>query len=126
MLDIDSPSGISSATIKRLGKEWPKTLVVRLHIKGLENLKVSNEKFTLQAAASVQQGQLSVRQWKDKQETPGLDKKSPLWMNVQIFEGKGPAKKLPLENGHIDVTLPAALFEGNPTTVTVAWIDFFR
>ncbi len=35
--DVRSPSGISRAVIGRTGAAWPKSVVVRLHLKGLEN-----------------------------------------------------------------------------------------
>src|SRR5262245_29743507 len=74
---IKSPFGISNATIERQEKQWPKVVVLELHLKGLENFKVSTGKLSLHAAAGVKGGKLDVRQWKDNQELPGLDKTSP-------------------------------------------------
>src|SRR5688572_10325497 len=56
ILDIHSPFGISSATITRLGESWPKKVVLRLHLKGLENFRTGNGQATLPAAASVENG----------------------------------------------------------------------
>jgi hypothetical protein len=48
-------------------------------------------------------------------------------MDVRIVGGDGkPAKELPLRDGHFEVALPRALFEGNPKSVTLNWIDFYR
>src|SRR4051812_40960287 len=44
VFEIKSPSGISRAVVERKGDAWPKVVVVRLHLTGLENLKVSNGK----------------------------------------------------------------------------------
>lgn len=30
------------------------------------------------------------------------------------------------ENGYFEMTLPKAFFEGNPHTIQVNWIDFYR
>jgi len=48
---------------------------LRLHLKGLENLKVGNGKVTIEAAASSQDGELLL--WKDGKEHEPLCSKSP-------------------------------------------------
>jgi hypothetical protein len=45
--------------------------MLRLHLKGLENFKVTNGKVTLEAAVSSQDGK--VRLWKDGKEDSPLD-----------------------------------------------------
>jgi len=51
----------------------------------------------------------------------------PFWTEIHIVGGDGkPAKELPLKEGYFEVTVPGSLFEGNPKSITVAWIDFFR
>ena len=48
-------------------------------------------------------------------------------MDVRIVGGDGkPAKELPLQDGYFEVTLPRAFFDGNPKSITLNWIDFFR
>jgi hypothetical protein len=37
-----------------------------------------------------------------------------------------PAKELPLKDGYFEIALPKAFFDGNPKTVTLNWIDFYR
>lgn len=123
---IKSPFGISRATIERLADQWPKQVVVRLHLKGLENFKAATGKTTLHAAVAVQQGKPNVRQWKDGQETPGVAATSAFWMDVQIQDGGKPAQAIPLKDGYFEVTLPAALFAENPKSITLDWIDFYR
>ena len=73
------------------------------------------------------EGRQKVRVWKDGQEDAPLDEKSPLWMDVRTVGGDGkPARELPLKGGYFEVVLPRAFFEGNPTAITVNWIDFYR
>jgi hypothetical protein len=56
-----------------------------------------------------------------------LDEKSPFWTVSRIVGGDGkPAKELPLKDGHFEVTLPRAFFEGNLNSITLNWIDFYR
>ena len=76
---------------------------------------------------SIQEGKVKVRLWKDGKEDAPLDEKSPLWMDVRIVVGDGkPAKELPLKDGYFEVVLPKAFFEGNPKSITLNWIDFYR
>src|SRR4051812_20580161 len=66
---IRSRSGIGRAVIERTGDGWPKAVVVRLHLKGLENLRVSNGSAEVRAAVGVRDGKVEARQWKgDKAE----------------------------------------------------------
>lgn len=124
---IYSPFGISNAVFERAGEKWPDAVVLRLHLKGLENFKVTNGKVKLEGSASLLDGKPVVRLWKDGMEDMPLDKKSPYWMEVRILGGDGKqATELPLKDGCFETPLPKALFEGNPKTITVNWIDFYR
>ena len=101
--------------------------MLRLHLKGLENFRASNGKVTLDAAVSVQDDKPKVRLWKDGKEDAPLDEKSPFWMDVRILTGEGkPAKELPLMDGYFELALPKAFFEGNPKSIILNWIDFYR
>ena len=63
----------------------------------------------------------------DGKEDALLDDKSPLWVDVRILTGEGkPAKEIPLKDGYFEVALPRAFFEGNPKSITLNWIDFYR
>ncbi len=124
---VKSPFGISHVVIERTEDNWPKEMVLRLHLKGLESFRASNGKSTLAAAVSIQQGKSKVRLWKDGKEDAPLDEKSPWWMTVRVLGNDGkPARELPLKDGYFEMTLPRAFFEGNPRSITVNWIDFYR
>jgi hypothetical protein len=124
---VKSRFGIGQAIIEREEDDWPKVMVLRLHLKGLENLRASSGKVTLAAAVSLPDGKPKVRLWQDGKEGAPLDEKSPFWMNIRILTGEGkPAKKLPLKDGYFELALPRAFFEGNPKSITLKWIDFYR
>lgn len=124
---IHSPFGISHAVIERADDKWPDAVVLRLHLTGLENVKVTNGQIKLEASASLQDGKPLVRLWKDGKEDAPLDAKCPCWMEIRIVGGDGKqAKAIPLKGGYFEMQLPKAFFEGNPKTVTVNWIDFYR
>ena len=122
---VQSLFGISQAVIERSGNKWPTTVMLRLHLKGLENLKVTNGKDTLDAAVSSQDGK--VRLWKDGKGDSPLDSKHPYWMEVRLVGKDGkPVKTILLKDGYFEMQLPKALFEDNPKSITLNWIDFYR
>ena len=124
---IKSPFGISQAVIERDGEKWPDAVVLRLHLKGLSSFRASNGKVRVDAAVSMEEGMQKVRVWKGGKEDAPLDENSPYWMAIRIASGDGkPAKELPLKDGYFEMTLPKALFEGNPKSITLAWIDLYR
>ena len=127
VFDVKSPFGIGHAVIERVGDEWPKAVVLRLHLNGLESFRASTGKVTLDAAVSSQNDGQRVRVWKDGKEDAPLDEKSPFWMGIRMVGDDGkPAKEIPLKDGYFEVALPQAFFEGNPKSITLNWIDFYR
>ena len=122
---VRSPMGISNATIERTTEQWPDKVVIQLRLKGLESFKVSIEQLKLEASASSQNG--DVRLWKDGKEDAPLNSKSPYWMEIRILDSDGePAKSIPLKDGYFEMQLPKKFFEGNPKSIEVKWIDFYR
>jgi len=123
---VKSPFGISQAVIERTDEKWPESVVLRLHLKGLESFKALNGKVMLDAAVSSQ-GDNKVRTWKDSKEDSPLDAKSPYWMEIRMVgSDTKPAKTIPLKDGYFEMALPKAFFEENPKAITLKWIDFYR
>ena len=122
---VKSPFGISNAAIERTGEKWADSVVLRLHLKGLENFKATNDKLKLEASVSSQDGK--VRVWKDGKEDKPLDAKSPYRMTIRMIGSDGkPTTAIPLKDGFFEMQLPKAFFEGNPNSITLNWIDFYR
>jgi hypothetical protein len=127
VFSVKSPSGIGGATIERVEKSWPEAVALKLHLNGLESLVISNGKVKLNVAVSSQDRKLRVRLWKDDKEAEQFDPKSPYWMDIRVIGADGkPAKDLPLKGGHFHMTLPRAFLEGNPMSMSMEWIDFYR
>ncbi|TWT84913.1 hypothetical protein CA13_63940 [Planctomycetes bacterium CA13] len=125
VISVRSPFGISQAVIERRSNKWPTTMMLRLHLKGLENLKVTSGKVTLEASVLSQDGK--VRLWRDGKENLPLDVKQPLWMEIRMVDKDGePTKTIPLKEGYFEMKLPKALLEDNPKSIRLNWIDFYR
>jgi hypothetical protein len=125
IFSVHSPFGISHAVIERTDGKWPEGVVIRLHLKGLEGLRLTNGKERLDTAVSLQDGKPRVRQWKDGKEDTPLDAQSLYWMDVRI-NGVPPQKEAPDKGGSFEIQLPKALFDGNPKSITLNWVDFYR
>ncbi len=125
VFSVRSPFGISQTVIESTNGTWPDIVMLRLHLKGLEHFKISNGVITLEAEVSSQDGK--VRLWKDGKEDSPLDAKNPYWTEIRMFgDDEKPTTSIPLTDGYFDIQLPKALFEGNPKSITVNWIDFYR
>lgn len=125
VFSVHSPFGISQTVIERADENWSDIVMLRLHLKGLENFKITNGMITIEAAVSSQDG--NVRLWKDGKEDSPLDAKSPYWTEIRMFSDDGkPTTIIPLTKGYFEIQLPKMLFEGNPKLVTLNWIDFYR
>jgi len=124
---VHSPFGISQAVLQRNDKDWPDVVTLRLYLKGLENFKVTNGKVTLEAAVSSHGDDHPVRLWLDEKKDSRLYAKSPYWIEIRMVGNDGePAKTIPLIDGYFEMRLPTALFEENPKSITISWIDFYR
>ncbi len=56
LISVTSPAGISGATIKRQDAAWPKVIVLRLHLAGLENFRATCGNASLVASVSSSGG----------------------------------------------------------------------
>ena len=52
MLNVTSRSGIGRAKIRRKSPQWPKVLVVRLHLTGLESFRITAAEKALEWSVS--------------------------------------------------------------------------
>jgi hypothetical protein len=123
VFDITSKSGIDRGTVRRKSDDWPKSILVRLHLSGLESFTAGNDKVAVEwSVSSTGKNAKRVSLRKGREEL-ALDEKSPYHTEVRLVGGNG---RIPLKGGYFEVPLPAKLFEGNPEKVKLQWIDFYR
>ncbi|VTR91598.1 Putative secreted protein OS=Rhodopirellula europaea 6C GN=RE6C_04582 PE=4 SV=1 [Gemmata massiliana] len=126
LFDITSPTGISEVVIERTGDAWPETVVIRLHTSGLEQFRAKSEKLTLSGSVASHTD-YGVSLGVDKKKEDPADPKSAYFMDFKKIGKDGkPATEIPLKGGYFEMRLPKPFFEGNPKSVTLTWIDFFR
>jgi hypothetical protein len=125
IISIRCPFGISNAVIERINDAWPSRTILRLHLQGLEKFSITNNKLTLNATVGSSDGRQ--RMWKDKDESTSLDSESPYWIDIRMENREHkPTNNMPQKEGYFELHLPNALFEGNPKSITLNWIDFYR
>ncbi len=126
-IDITSVSGIGTAEIKRNIDSWPQDVVLRMHLKGLEQFEFMYADTAVTLAISSQQDQYmqqSVRQINKAAEP--LNPTSDFWMQTEIVNADGTPGTIPLTDGSINIHVPQDFLDKNSESFTVSWIDFFR
>jgi hypothetical protein len=127
ILDVHSPTGISDVTIARTDAKWPEHVVLRLHLKGLEFFQAENGTDRLRASVSSTGSPQRISLWLNDKENAPLGAKSPFWTEIHVLGRDGkPVETLPGRGGYFEFRLPAGLFEKNPASITLHWIDFYR
>ncbi|MFN8484556.1 MAG: hypothetical protein U0768_16080 [Anaerolineae bacterium] len=126
IVDIRSERGIGGATVD-LGRQAVKRVVLRLHLKGLEELRFQYEDTVIKAALPSHSPPVpreSVATTAAAEAPIGPN--SPYWMKVSLAPQGGAATQIPLASGYIEVEAPAAFFQSGATAFTASWVDFYR
>ena len=123
--DVLSPSGIGGATITAPDGRWPAAVTLRLHLRGLESLSVSNGKTKL--AASVQSYGPHDKRLYLSEEGKANQPPRASDTEIRVLDSAGkPTQGLPDAGGCFEITLPKVLLEGQPKGLELNWIDFYR
>jgi hypothetical protein len=122
-VDVSSQSGIGGATVTLTKGRWPTTVILRLHLSGLESLAVSNGKVKLTGSVLSHSGNTKrlylTEEGKDGEREPGTE--------IKVLDAAGkPVKGLPDKGGYFEIKLPKALLDGGPKSLELGWIDFYR
>ncbi len=115
VLIVNSPTGIGSFVVHRPSGGWSKEqpIVLRLKLKGLEQLRITAGELHWLVAVSSSDHKPTIRLQRGKEETAVADMKDPYWTDVRTTP-------------FFEMKLPQAIFADNPPSITVQWIDLFR
>lgn len=125
IINIFSESGIGEAALEFIPDSVPQKILLRLHLRGLEELRLAyGETVVSVAMASTDDHNIrqSVRQAGEKA-VETLTANSPFWMKLRVVSH---AQKIPLREGYIEVEAPADFFASGARNATVHWVDFYR
>jgi hypothetical protein len=95
-------------------------------LKGLEQFQLTSSQESIRA--SVPSGgvfnvddQTIVSAGTESPLLPG----NPLWMEIDIVSSQG-EKKVPLEEGYFEITVPQEFIQNAGKTFEIEWVDFYR
>lgn len=125
-IDIQSPTGIGSAAFELASGPMPEGMTLRLHLKGLEQIRLTSAQDQIAASVSSSEAAPAENQTllSSGAETPLLPG-HPLWMPIAIVANQA-EKKIPLEEGYFEITVPQEFIRNAGTTFEIEWIDFYR
>jgi hypothetical protein len=122
-LDVTSPSGIGGATIGLTKGKWPTTVILRLHLSGLESFAVSNGKVKFTGSVLSHSG--NTKRLYLTEDGSEVEREPETEIKVLDASGK-PVTGLPEKGGYFEIRLPKALLDGQPKSLELGWIDFYR
>ncbi|MCL4859065.1 MAG: hypothetical protein KJZ93_06645 [Caldilineaceae bacterium] len=126
--DIYSTSGIGRATVHMVADPYPAQIVLRFHLRGLEELRFVYQTTVISVAvASIGERAVHQQVALGEGEAQTIAPDSPYWMKTTLGMDQPPSSNPGSSiDGYVDVELPSNFLQGEETTFSIAWIDFFR
>lgn len=111
VIDVASHNGIGSATLTRLGAQWPMPLTIRIKLVGLASFGMNNGIVRFHTTFGHE--------------------KMPYWkVGKNGEEAVAPDGQLEIpitrEGGVFEITVPKEMTAGNPENMNFSWIDVYR
>lgn len=130
VIEIFSESGIGSATIEVTSENLPKKIIMRFHLRGLEELRFSYDETVITASLSSTNVPQIRQSFSRAGERPikeaAITADSPYWLKICLVSSDGAPDKIPLQNGYIEAEAPENFLKGGHRQATMHWIDFYR
>jgi hypothetical protein len=126
IVDVYSQSGIGSGTCEFVSGTPPQNIVFWLHLKGLEEFRLSYEGMTIIASVSstanheVIQSMISP----ESGEQP-IDSDSPSWLVIREISDLSTSPAAP-DSGYLEITPPKDFAQKGYRFFSIRWIDFYR
>ena len=124
LIDINSPFGIGSAKLDLESGAMPEKIVLRLHLKGLEEFHLVSAQTAIAASVSSTSNGNNQRIIASGSEYPILPI-HPLWMEIDIISDQT-IEKIPLEEGFFEIVIPQEFIQKAGTSFEIQWVDFYR
>ena len=126
VIDVQSHTGIGSAKFELESGAMPENVVVRLHLKGLEGFRlISNQAIIAASASSSGSFSINNQQVNLSGSEYSISPIDPLWMKIEIVPVRA-TKKIPLEEGYFEITVPREFLRNTENSFEIQWIDFYR
>jgi hypothetical protein len=126
VVEVFSPSGIGSAKVEITSATLPQTIMLRLHLRGLEELRFTYGDTIITASLSSTGDNATQQTHRSAGQEQAIVEGSPYWMNVRLAPTGGSPAAIPLENGYIEVEAPRDFLANRQTKFAIQWVDFYR
>lgn len=112
-LVVTSPKGIGKARIELVAEAWPRSLTLRIGIKGLEGFTCRNERLEIRGALGRDEVEVRRRGSIREDWSPSKISREPRL----VARRKGES---------IEVEIPGEMLSREANILEVEWIDFYR
>lgn len=125
LFEVRSETGLGSAYAEQTSGDPPEKIVIRLHLRGLEEFNFQYEQTTVIVSVSSHGDQaVSERMLIARSEETPVAPDSPYWMPVQLVKGApSGSQNLP---AYFEVQAPQDYVRGQHRAFSMRWIDFYR
>lgn len=137
-IEVWSPKGIGAGTFAGELPAATRCVVLRLHLRGLENLRfeyvrqpqrsqsVTGGVAVAVALASGDSSRVREELWTSGEAGMPIGADSPYWMPVRLCAADGRPAATPQPDGWIEVDAPRDYLAGRNRGFDVKWVDFYR
>ncbi|HEY0603805.1 MAG TPA: hypothetical protein VGD58_12880 [Herpetosiphonaceae bacterium] len=125
VVDVQSGSGIGAATVDLLSGPAPASIIVQLHLHGLETFRLAFDQTVIVAAVSSADRSISQHIELPDGATRPIASDSPHWLDIQIVSPPTPFATSPQPTSFA-IRLPPGLVNEQQRSFTIRWIDFYR
>lgn len=124
-IDVSSPGGIGSAAFEIKSGDTPEEIILRLHLKGLEDFRIVSARDNIAVSVSTSDPSTVRQRLVIAGNESAILPDHPLWLETRIVPEQS-GKTLPLEDGFFEITIPREFIQNMGDSFEIEWIDFYR
>ena len=140
LIDVTDPRGINGLTARLIAGEWPAEIIIRLRLRGLEQLTIQYGDLTIATGVSSS-GAPAALTISTVDEAGTVQSASPsadiYYPDISLVTPNGTVAVGPLAAGErpvfplpegstFEITMPPHFFHDAPDSFSIQWIDFYR
>lgn len=125
-IEITSERGIGTAQVRFPSEMTTKPIVLRFHLRGLEQAILDNGAQQLEISVSSNEPYVVSQSLLTDADAQPLDEADERRANVELVSVADSEPTIPLQDGYIAVTLPPGFIDSAHPLLTLRWIDFYR
>ncbi|WP_254506836.1 hypothetical protein [Anatilimnocola floriformis] len=119
IVEIRCERGIDTCYLVRSGEAWPKEITLKLHLRGLESLKVSHGNSAIEWSVASSADHTARSSYHSGKRVGELKAGDPLFSEAKFIKGEK-------ETSYFQVPIAAKHLAENPARIKLQWIDFYR